>query len=343
MPSDERVERFVKKFKPRRQDGLARKIIKLMLDGLDVDEFRVRARGDHDFVVSALERVLESSRHLSPNGVLYRMFIAKKFLRFLGIGFDEKLIREQLDIPRKEVVKQDRAPSVEELRSILLHSTPRNRLLFHLIAVCGLRLGEALDLKIGDLWLNEEPPLLRVKTRKTRKFRFVPLTREIVELLKDYFGERFEKAEVDEYLFHARDNPRKKLLARDVQQYFYSTLRKAGLLKRDPSGKGYEIHLHSLRKFFKTQLESVGVNPLMIERWMGHNLGSVAQAYYRPSREQFMEEWRKAEKALTIFTASKETLKEYRRLEEKVEELEKAIKRIVDLHELSSSLEFKFR
>ena len=210
-----------------------------------------------------------------------------------------------------------------------------------MIAVCGLRLGEALDLKIGDLWLNEEPPLLRVKTRKTRKFRFVPLTREIVELLKDYFGERFEKAEVDEYLFHARDNPRKKLLARDVQQYFYSTLRKAGLLKRDPSGKGYEIHLHSLRKFFKTQLESAGVNPLMIERWMGHNLGSVAQAYYRPSREQFMEEWRKAEKALTIFTSSKETVEKYYRLEERIKEVEEKLEKLRKLSELASSLKLE--
>ena len=341
MASDERVERFVKKFKPRRQDGLARKIVELVLDGMDVDEFRARARGDHDFVVSALERVLESSRHLSPNGVLYRMFMAKKFLRFLGIGFDERLIREQLDIPRKEVVKQDRAPSVEELRTILLHSTPRNRLLFHLIAVCGLRLGEALDLKIGDLWLNEEPPLLRVKTRKTRRFRFIPLTREIVELLRNYFGERFEKAEVDEYLFYARDNPHKKLLARDVQQYFYSTLKKAGLLKRDPSGKGYEIHLHSLRKFFKTQLESAGVNPLMIERWMGHNLGSVAQAYYRPSREQFMKEWRKAERALTIFAAGKETVEKYYRLEERIREVEKELEKLRRLSELASSLKLE--
>jgi len=341
MTSEKRVERFIKKFKSRRQDGLARKIIRLILDGLDVDEFKARARRDHDFIVSALERVLEDSRGLAPNTVRFRLYIAKKFIRFLGVRVDDGLLREQLDIPRKEAVKQDRAPTLEELKLILANSTPRNRVLFHLIAACGLRISEALRIRIGDLLLNEDPPLLRVKSAKSKKFRLIPLTRELVEVLKIYLKNRWGKAEADELLFPSNHNVRKMIPVTDVQQYFTATLRKVGLLKKDSSGKGYEIHLHSLRKFYKTRLESAGVNPLMIERWMGHNLGSVAQAYYRPSREEFIEEWRKAERALTIFTASKETLEEYQKLEERMEKLEKAIKRIVDLHELSSSLKFK--
>ena len=341
MASDKRIERFVKKFKGSRHDKLALRIVDLMLDGLEVEEFKKRCLEDHDFIVSALERVLEDSEGLAPNTVRYRLYIAKKFIRFLGVRVDDDLLREQLDIPRKEVVKQDRAPTLEELKLILVNSTPRNRVLFHLIAACGLRISEALRIRIGDLLLNEEPPLLRVKSAKSKKFRLVPLTRELVEVLKIYLKNRWGKAEADELLFPSNHNVRKMIPVADVQQYFTATLRKVGLLKRDSSGKGYEIHLHSLRKFYKTRLESAGVNPLMIERWMGHNLGSVAQAYYRPSKEEFMEEWRKAERALTIFAAGRETIEEYYRLEERIKEVEEKLEKLKRLTELASSLKLE--
>jgi len=37
-------------------------------------------------------------------------------------------------------------------------------------------------------------------------------------------------------------------------------------------GKGYDLHVHSLRKFFKTQLMALGVQPDYIDYMMGHTV-----------------------------------------------------------------------
>jgi len=146
--------------------------------------------------------------------------------------------------------------------------------------------------------------------------------------LRDFFGERLERADPDEYLFTANGSS-KPILRTDVYQYFRDTLRRCGLLRRDSSGRGYQIHVHSLRKFFKTRLEAAGVNPLLIERWMGHTLGSVAQAYYRPSMEEILEEWGKAEKALTIFGNT--NISEKLLIQERLREIEEALETIEKL------------
>ena len=61
----------------------------------------------------------------------------------------------------------------------------------------------------------------------------------------------------------------------------------------------------------------------------------------RPSREEFMEEWRKAERALTIFAAGREAVEEYYRLEERIKEVEKELKKLRKLTELASSLKLE--
>ena len=42
---------------------------------------------------------------------------------------------------------------------------------------------------------------------------------------------------------------------------------KAGLLK-EPIGRMYDLRLHSIRKFFKTQLLSLGVQPVYVDYMM---------------------------------------------------------------------------
>ncbi|MEM4497327.1 MAG: tyrosine-type recombinase/integrase [Nitrososphaerota archaeon] len=332
-----RFELLVKRFSARRQDGVFREVLGVFCGGLDPYDFVLRAGSGEVDLVACFARLVDAYRGKAPKTIKFYLFMVMKFLRVMGVSFDRGLIRELIDIPKGDGIKQDRAPTKDELRKILMHSSPRNRVLFMLMAVCGLRLSEALNLRVSDVIFDHQiGPQLRVRSAKSGKVRLVPLTREMAQILRDYISGR----DASEYLFHPNGKPDKKLLETDVQQYFYSTLKKCGLLKRDGSGKGYEIHLHSLRKFFKTQLEGAGVNPLLIERWMGHNIGSVAQAYFRPSEEMLLQEWAKAEEALTIYgQASGEEVAELarklverlREIDDRLSEHEKALKRIKKL------------
>ena len=44
------------------------------------------------------------------------------------------------------------------------------------------------------------------------------------------------------------------------------------------------LHPHSLRKFYKTRLEEAGVNFLVIETWMGHDIGVSEHTSGQPAR-----------------------------------------------------------
>jgi hypothetical protein len=81
---------------------------------------------------------------------------------------------------------------------------------------------------------------------------------------------------------------------------FFSLLQRYRLAPRDPSGRGYQIHFHVFRKWYKTMLERAGVNRLLIERWMGHTIG-VQGVYYLPTPEDEERERQKAAEALRIF------------------------------------------
>ena len=297
---DRRMGLLLNKLKPRKHDKPLLKAIRIFCGGVDPYELVCRARKGEVDLAAHFAILVNGLRGLAPKTISFYLSLVRKWLRVMGVHVDNRAIRDLVEIPRVEPSKSDRAPTREELRRILLNCSPRNRVMFQLIAVCGLRLSEALRLKVGDVIMDGGlgAPHLRVKSAKTGRIRLVPLTGEMAEILRDYIG---RGRDPDEYLFHPGGRPRKQIHKDDAYKYFMEAVRKAGLLRKDSSGRGYELHPHSLRKFFKTQLESAGVNPLLIERWMGHNLGSVAQAYFRPSDEYLRKEWQKAEEALTLY------------------------------------------
>jgi outer membrane murein-binding lipoprotein Lpp len=76
--------------------------------------------------------------------------------------------------------------------------------------------------------------------------------------------------------------------------------------------------LHSLRKTFKTILQTAGMDGLMIETLLGHDTG-VDRHYYLPSVEELAVEWKKYEDRLLLDFERKAKVAE---LEDKVKALE---------------------
>jgi len=258
-------------------------------------------------VVGLVERL--KAEGLAPKTITsFYLPYLKKFLRFCGIKLDWDDVKLRVEIPGKRPIKIDRAPTLMELRKLILGAKSRRlKLLIWLMAVTGLRAGEALALKVENFDFTCDPPVVRVVSEKTWRRREIPLTREIAEELKEYLRDRRG------YAFSTKgDRP---LDYRNFLRDFKNLTLRLGINRRDPSGRGWMLHPHSLRKFYKTRLEEAGVNFLVIETWMGHDIG-VSGAYFRPTRKMILEEWRKAEKALTLFSDEKDRLYEDRKIEE---------------------------
>jgi len=59
--------------------------------------------------------------------------------------------------------------------------------------------------------------------------------------------------------------------SKQVRKIVHQLYVKAGLLKQ-PRGRMYELRVHSLRKYFKTQMLALGVQPDYVDYMMGHTL-----------------------------------------------------------------------
>ncbi|MEM4498328.1 MAG: tyrosine-type recombinase/integrase [Nitrososphaerota archaeon] len=314
---------LVREFESRLSSPGKRACFRKLLGVLGVDDLGVfldRVGRDELFLADCVRRLVDCLRAegLSPSTISsFYLPMFKRFLKFCGIRVDWDFVRARVDVPRKRVVRMDRAPTVGELRRMILGARSRRlRLLIWFLAVTGLRVGEALSLKPENFDFSSDPPVVRVVTEKTGHVREVPLTCEIAEELRKWMGENQNHA----YVFPNYDYPNKPITFQNIWQDFLDLTIRLGINSRDPSGRGWMIHIHSLRKFFKTRLEEAGVNPLVIEMWMGHDL-KVPGAYFRPTRKMILEEWAKAENALTLFKEEEPRYEEIKRIHELEAEL----------------------
>ena len=194
------------------------------------------------------------------------------------------------NIPSPRPVYRDRAPTQEEIAKLLDIATLREKVIISLTALgafreetlCRLTYGDVRqELQGGKVPMHIFVPASIVKGRYTSHDTFVGL--EGVSFLRFYFDAR-ERG----HLHHIRpevlsDN---SLLIRDetpdygaadqarpigpkqVYKMIHELYFKANLLK--PGQAHYSLRVHSLRKYFKTNLVAAGIPESYVDFWMGH-------------------------------------------------------------------------
>ena len=121
--------------------------------------------------------------------------------------------------------------------------------LLGLLASTGLRIGEAVRLRIGDVRLDEHPPCLLVREAKFHKSRLVPLHPTTADALHAYAAERRRLGYdglTDTFFVSEHPGP---LHASNARRVFGALARRVGL--RPPHGPG--PRLHDLRHTFAVQ------------------------------------------------------------------------------------------
>lgn len=181
---------------------------------------------------------------LSPKTVSDRVVVIKRFFGFL---LAEGYIQEDPSrrIPRPKVGQRlPKALTVEQTRALFAvidgarDVGRRDRMLFWLLYSCGLRVNEAVHLKVKDVDLGQG--MLRV-VGKGDKERRVYLKSAIVEALKEYIGQR----QPDEYLFAGRFGG--PLTSRNVQMRLKEYVHQTGLPERvSPHTLRHSVAVHYL-------------------------------------------------------------------------------------------------
>jgi integrase len=266
-----------------------------------VTEFLQRMRNNNNIHVVLQHVVNRLAERHAPMSVAVYMNYLMRFLEFHDI--DVSRARKKLNMPKKGTVRVDRVPTLAEVQRLILASkSPRVRLLIQMLLQTGMRVSEALKLGVGNIDFDAKVIRLPGAITKTGKPREVPLIPELEDAIKNYLRQR--KVE-SPWLFPNERNPSKPWTRARAEEALIRLLKKLGLDQRDPNNRGYMLHFHAFRKWYKTMLERAGVNRLLIEKWMGHTIG-VQGVYFLPTFEDEEREREKAAEALRIFGKTEE-------------------------------------
>ena len=137
----------------------------------------------------------------------------------------------------------------------------------------GMRLGELLGLKWGDVDFNNRFIMVKRTFKrgifsepKNKKHRRVDMTEQLAAVLKELQKQQLKKGlkegrgDIQEMVF-TRENG-KPVEQNYIRRVFKRMLRKAGLR---------EIRLHDLRHSFASQLLSLGESPVYVKEQLGHH------------------------------------------------------------------------
>lgn len=248
---------------------------------------------------------------VAPHSIKDYVSGVRKWFIFNDVDVESAKLREKVELPRQYSITRDAAPTKEELRRILMGTNLRGKALILTLASSGMRIGEALSLRVKDIDFGKHPVTIHIRAEvaKDRQARYCFISDEAANILKTYLAERINEPE--SYVFQGRHqgvkpDGRKYLRGEwrnepmtywNADFIFTNALKKAGLYKRDEHGRDV-LHIHSLRKFFFTQLLPV-LGREVVEALMGHRQ-FLDSAYRRFTVEQLGEHYLKGMGHLTV-------------------------------------------
>lgn len=177
------------------------------------------------------------------------------------------VLGESIHIPWKTPKRPQRLPVIlsrDEIESLLnMVKNKKHYLLLALTYGAGLRISEAINLRIGDVSIDEL--LIIIRQAKGAKDRRTVLPEKLTADIRSFVAGRNH----DEYFFES--NRGGKLHERSAQKVFENALSSAGIKK--------QATFHSLRHSFATHLLENGVDVRYVQELLGHANIRTTQIY----------------------------------------------------------------
>lgn len=225
----------------------------------------------------------------------------KRFLLYQDVEIEENRFRNKVLLPRAMRI-DDRPLSVEVIRRLLSLGRPNRKMLALILTLAssGMRLAEAMNLRVGDLELEGSPASARIKAEysKTRRERMAFVSDEAREALRplvagaqperlvfDYWGDIWQR---EKNVMRTFAWVRERARLNEKFEDYRSTFRR--------------VHFHLFRKFFLTRASDV-IGEHAAHALCGH--GFYMDTYYRKSEEERREDYVKLMPHLTILSQAR--------------------------------------
>ncbi|MBU0529844.1 site-specific integrase [bacterium] len=211
----------------------------------EIQDYLFYCKTKKNYSFSTMRQVISSIRYL------YKNVLRQQIPESLNLT-----LRKPNSLPvvlsKTEIIKILQATNNLKHKTILL-----------LIYSAGLRLGELINLKLGDL--NSESMKIHVQQGKGKKDRYVMLSENVLEVVRKYYQTYKPK----EYIIEGQKGW--KYSPKSVQSIFKAVLKKAKIKKK--------ASVHTLRHSFATHLLDDGTDIRYIQELLGHKRLETTQIY----------------------------------------------------------------
>ncbi|MBN2790360.1 MAG: tyrosine-type recombinase/integrase [Candidatus Delongbacteria bacterium] len=206
-------------------------------------------------------------------------FLIKEHEKGLSYGYQNQIInaikfyyekvlkqkRELYDIPRAK--RPQKLPVVfseeEVLKLIGSIDNLKHKSILYLIYSAGLRISEAVNMKIADI--DSKRNVVIVRGGKGKKDRTTLLSEKLLLMLRKYYVQFRPK----DFLFEGENGGQYSI--KSIQNVFNRALTRSGIRKK--------ATVHSLRHSFATHLLEHGTDLRYIQQLLGHNSSKTTEIY----------------------------------------------------------------
>ena len=193
---------------------------------------------------------------------------------------------ELLEFPKKpqhlpDVLSVEEIDTIESVINLSQPEGQRNKAIIETLFSCGLRVSELVNLKISNLFLDDQ--FIKVEGKGSKQ-RLVPISEKAIHELQLYFMDRNLlpiPLEYQDFVFvsHRRKKPLTRVM---VFLMIKDLVEKAGIQKT--------VSPHTFRHSFATSLLEGGANLRAIQAMLGHESIATTQIYTHIDTTHLREE-----------------------------------------------------
>ena len=222
---------------------------------------------------------------IGPRSLARILSGVRQFYRFLVLdGYMEDDPTELLESPKQpnhlpEVLSTAEVDLLEQAIDLSKWEGHRNRAIIEVLFSCGLRVSELINLKLSNLYVDEQ--FIRVMGKGSKE-RLVPISPRALEELNYWFSMRNEmsiKPGEEDYVFLNRRGHHltRTMILIMIKRYAVE----AGIRKI--------ISPHTLRHSFATHLLAGGADVRVVQEMLGHASVTTTQIYTKVTVDHLRE------------------------------------------------------
>jgi integrase len=326
--SDGRIKRFLDSFQSKNtrlnyRSGLKQFFVSVYGENGDLEEKAEKYFSEQRDFEEDIQDFIDTFNGSAPKTIRLRLASVKTFLLDNDVELPQKFWRKiGRKIKGNRALTLDRVPGNKELREMFTHMPIQGLALYQLLASSGMRIGEALQLQVTDVKIDQKPGLIEIRGEytKTGNSRYAFISREAVEALTQWLNVRddYLRAAVAKSHLYAKKAGDKRIfpfMISAAYSIWTKALKKSKKDQRDNNTNRYKVHPHVLRKFFRTKLATL-IPVDIVEALMGHE-GYLTEVYRRYAQEDLAKFYLKGESALLVFTETQDLTQLRKELEEK--------------------------